>query len=80
MVVNQKSKFAMKHDLSLFLGKIVDEFVNWLFDFLAQLKMNVSETNDEENESKHKYFCLVIFLNKSKHFLYRQTREYCKVA
>lgn len=52
MVVNQKSKFAMKHDLSLFLGKIVDEFVNWLFDFLAQLKMNVSETNDEENENK----------------------------
>lgn len=35
MVVNQKSKFEMKHNLSLFLGKIVDEFVNWLFDYLA---------------------------------------------
>ncbi len=35
MIVNQKSKFEMKHNLSLFLGKIVDEFVNWLFDYLA---------------------------------------------
>lgn len=48
MVINQKNKFEMKHNLSLFLGKIVDDFVNWLFDFLAQLdanKLNVSETN-----------------------------------
>lgn len=43
MVVNQKSKFEMKHNLSLFLGKIVDDFVNWLFDFLGELKMKSTE-------------------------------------
>ena len=42
MVVNQKSKFEMKHNLALFLGKIVDDFVNWLFDFLNQLKLDTS--------------------------------------
>lgn len=54
MVVNQKSKFEMKHNLSLFLGKIVDEFVNWLFDYLAtanELKTKSTTTNAVDKSS-----------------------------
>lgn len=40
MVVNQKTKFEMKHNLSLFLSRNTEEFVDWLFELLAEAREN----------------------------------------
>ncbi|KAF7488202.1 Zinc finger CCCH domain-containing protein 14 [Sarcoptes scabiei] len=54
MVVNNKNKYEMKHNLALFLGKISDDFVNWLFEYLFELKSNdKSKTNFPENEDEN---------------------------
>lgn len=61
MVVNQKNKYEMKHNLALFLGKSSDDFVNWLFDYLPQLKLsnntsnikNSSNNEDKKQEQQH---------------------------
>lgn len=39
----------MKHNLALFLGKISDDFVNWLFEHLSRLKQQQQQqlTNDD---------------------------------
>ncbi|KAH9422308.1 hypothetical protein DERP_002605 [Dermatophagoides pteronyssinus] len=49
MVINQKNKYEMKHNLALFLGKISDDFVNWLFEHLSRLKQQQQQqlTNDD---------------------------------
>ncbi|KAH9521351.1 hypothetical protein DERF_005016 [Dermatophagoides farinae] len=67
MVINQKNKCEMKHDLSLFLGKICDDFVNWLFEHLSKLKqsnhvlfghdssidLNIDEQKKKDSKSKN---------------------------
>ena len=50
MVVNQKSKYEMKHNLALFLGDIVDKFVNWLFDYLSQINNKDESVENEQSE------------------------------
>mgnify|MGYP000238693228 CR=1 FL=1 len=49
MVINQKNKYEMKHNLALFLGKISDDFVNWLFEHLSRLKQQQQQqlTSDD---------------------------------
>lgn len=42
MVANQRSRYQMKDDLSLFLGKDTDDFVNWLHDSLKNMQLSVS--------------------------------------
>ncbi|CAG2110987.1 unnamed protein product, partial [Medioppia subpectinata] len=39
LVANQKSKYQMKDDLSLFLGAETDQFVNWLANTLKRLQL-----------------------------------------
>lgn len=69
MVVNQKSKFEMKHNLSLFLGKIVDEFVNWLFDYLSNANeleaknTTASGVDKSPKQVKGKWWLLIFWTN-----------------
>ena len=42
MVANKKSRYQMKDDLSLFLGKDTDDFVNWLHDQLKSFQVKVN--------------------------------------
>jgi len=42
LVANQKTKYQMKDDLSLFLGAETDQFVNWLHTTLKQLQLNAN--------------------------------------
>lgn len=51
MVVNQKNKYEMKDNLALFLGKSSDDFVNWLFDYLPQLKLADNSSVNIKNGS-----------------------------
>lgn len=44
LVANQKSKYQMKDDLSLFLGAATDEFVNWLHTSLKQIQMSATQS------------------------------------
>jgi hypothetical protein len=39
LVANQKTKYQMKDDLSLFLGKETDDFVNWLHLTLKNMQL-----------------------------------------
>lgn len=52
MVINQKNKYEMKHNLALFLGKISDDFVNWLFEHLSKLKQSSSDNSIDRNIDK----------------------------
>ncbi|RWS10484.1 zinc finger CCCH domain-containing protein 14-like isoform X4 [Dinothrombium tinctorium] len=54
MVANQKSRYQMKDDLSLFLGKNTDEFVDWLHESLKtmQAKVSLNESNASGGEKK----------------------------
>ena len=46
LVANQKTKYQMKDDLSLFLNENTVEFVNWLHTSLKQLQINANQSND----------------------------------
>ncbi|XP_046919390.2 nuclear polyadenosine RNA-binding 2 isoform X1 [Dermatophagoides farinae] len=54
MVINQKNKYEMKHNLALFLGKISDDFVNWLFEHLSKLKQSNHDSSIDLNIDKQK--------------------------
>lgn len=63
MVVNQKSKYEMKHNLALFLGDIVDKFVNWLFDYLSQINNKDESVENEQSELfLFVWICWIYFL------------------
>ncbi|CAG2176697.1 unnamed protein product, partial [Oppiella nova] len=48
LVANQKTKYQMKDDLSLFLGAETDQFVNWLHTTLKQLQLNANPSDDKK--------------------------------
>ncbi|XP_054153263.1 zinc finger CCCH domain-containing protein 14-like isoform X2 [Oppia nitens] len=48
LVANQKTKYQMKDDLSLFLNENTDEFVNWLHTSLKQLQVNANQNDDKK--------------------------------
>ena len=54
MVANQRTKYQMKDDLSLFLGKNTDEFVDWLYEVLKNIQSNsaISVTSSSERKGK----------------------------
>lgn len=43
MIANHKTRYQMKDDLSLFLGKDTDHFVDWLHDLLKNMKLSVGQ-------------------------------------